>query len=123
LPSDPFLLLQNQVIQRTTPGVEDRGNTDFLDFESEVGIMCQLCRSPSLVRIYGVIDPNSADPKKITLFQRQDRVIFRLLPDNGGQYFRERIGIVMGMFLAAVMMRYFLIVLLQNAVTVLLVMR
>ncbi len=76
-----------------------------------------------MVRIYGVIDPNSADPKKITLFQRQDRVIFRLLPDNGGQYFRERIGIVMGMFLAAVMMRYFLIVLLQNAVTVLLVMR
>jgi hypothetical protein len=116
---NPFLLLRNQVINI------DSSNTEFLDFESEVSIMAQLSTNPLLVRVYGAIDPTSTGTqKRITCFNIRGERRFAFFDDTATPYFCQRRWIVMGMLLFALVMCYFvMLLLLQNVVTVLSVMR
>jgi hypothetical protein len=92
----------------------ERSDMEFLDFESEVSIMAQLFMGPLLVRVYGAIDPASpGTQKKISYFNGR----FAFVDDTSG-YFRNRRWIVMGMLLFALVMCFFLMLLLQNAVMV-----
>ena len=123
-------MLRNQVIPKGS-------DTEFLDFESEVSIMAQLFMGPLLVRVYGAIDPASpGTQKKITCFNTTTTAAaaattttaaaatttttkrFVFDDDTSGSYFRNHRWIVMGMLLCALVMCFFLMLLLQNAVMV-----
>jgi hypothetical protein len=126
-------LLRNQVIPKGS-------DTEFLDFESEVSIMAQLSGgggSPLLVRVYGAIDPASpGTQKKITCFDTTTTAAaaattttaaaatttttkrFVFDDDTSGSYFRDHRWIVMGMLLFALVMCFFVMLLLQNTVMV-----
>ena len=98
---------------------DERSDMEFLDFESEVSIMAQLSMGPLLVRVYGAIDPTSTGTQKgITDFNIGGERRFAFVDDTSGSYFRNRRWIVMGMLLFALVMCFFVMLLLQNAVMV-----